>query len=548
MFDAPIFTSPLDTEIAGDDPLGVAPTNERLFGNVFPGVNNVVRYIRVYSLIAWTVNLVEAHLERHGEEMSPDEAHELSRDALQRIQLAMLWRNSGLKLPQLAGSTRKFPTSNSPQRLTFPDLGSIRADFLDPGAYRPSLTGGLGFLLRDANGKLYACTDAGRSLAQAYDASACHDNRYRWLSDITALTTRRSDLFTIEAALDLTQPSAGEQRAFISRFFPEPTDADLDQYAENRWFAIHLALRALELVCRKKERAGEPPGATAQEVRCCMARGGYRGTRLRLDGLEGVQALWAVLQVRQLQRLALDTLFCIVERWLAHRSIAGARLELEELASEIGGSVAAELMEDFRGSMSLFIEAFAETQAANSTLYETVLMDKDEDADVFERMRELLELSLEPEDLSAALVPVLEALAFCVVETENLGAMPDAHTVIAQDLDACSLLGLAAFFKAKGHLRPTDFVRTLVKDWVMLRHFEVASGRSQRGTYKNRFRFVLGDDGLERFDPKAPLMGQAMGEDRLDHILVLARQSGILDGDEGGYSLSTYGRTREAEL
>lgn len=181
MLDAPIFTSPLDTEIAGDDPLGVAPTNERMFGNVFPGVNNVVRYIRVYSLIAWTVGLIEAHLKRNGAEMLPEEAHELSRNALQRIQLAMLWRNSGLKLPQLAGSTRKFPTHNSPQRLTFPDLGTIRADFLDPGAYRPSLTGGLGFLLRDANGKLYACSDAGRALAGAYDEFARGDHRYRWL-------------------------------------------------------------------------------------------------------------------------------------------------------------------------------------------------------------------------------------------------------------------------------------------------------------------------------------------------------------------------------
>lgn len=548
MLDAPIFTSPLDTEIAGDDPLGVAPTNERMFGNVFPGVNNVVRYIRVYSLIVWTVNLIEMHLDRHRNEMSPEEAHELTRNALQRIQLAMLWRNSGLKLPQLVGSTRKFPTNNSPQRLTFPDLGSIRADFLDPGAYGPSLRDGLGFLLRDRSGKLYACTDPGRALAYAYDEFARSDHRYRWLSDITSLATRRSDLYTIESALDITEPSAGEQRAFIARFFPEPADSDLDQYAENRWFAIHLALRAMELLCRKKERAGEPALATAHEVRCCMARGGYRGTRLRVDGLEGVQALWAVLQVRQLQRLALDSLFCLVERWLAHRSIAGDRLELDELAAEVGASVTIELIKKFRGPMARFIEALAETQAGHPTLYEAVLMARDEDADVFGRMQELLEMSLEPTELAAGLVPVLEALAFCAIETLNLHRNPEAHAVMAQDLDACSLLGLASYLNSKAHLSPAEFVKTLVKDWVVLRHFEVASRRSQRGAYKNRFRFVLGDEGLERFDPKAPLMDRAMGDDRLDHILMLARQCGLLDGDEGGYSLSPYGSSRLAEL
>src|SRR4051812_46355192 len=109
MLEAPIFTLPLDSEIAGDDPLGVAPTNERMFGNVFPGVNNAVRYIRVYSLIVWTVNLIEEHLRRHEGELAPEEVNELSKNALQRIQLALLWRNSGQKLPQLAGSTRKFP-------------------------------------------------------------------------------------------------------------------------------------------------------------------------------------------------------------------------------------------------------------------------------------------------------------------------------------------------------------------------------------------------------------------------------------------------------
>lgn len=62
MFDRPIFTEPLAFEIAGDDPLGLAPTNERLYMAVFPGVNNVVRYIRVYSAICWSVRQIECYL------------------------------------------------------------------------------------------------------------------------------------------------------------------------------------------------------------------------------------------------------------------------------------------------------------------------------------------------------------------------------------------------------------------------------------------------------------------------------------------------------
>lgn len=549
MLDAPIFTLPLDSEIAGDDPLGVAPANERMFGNVFPGVNNVVRYIRVYSLIAWTVNLIEKHSHRHQRELSPEEVNELFKNGLQRIQLALLWRNAGQKLPQLAGSTRQFPVHNQPVRLTFADLGPIRADLLDPGAYRPSLTGGLGFLLRDPNGKRYACTDpAGRALAAAYDEVARTNQRYRWLSDVTALSTRRADLFTIETALDLTKVSPGEQRAFIARFFPEPTEGDLDQYAENRWFAIHLALRAVDLICRKKERAGEHPRASAQEVRCCMARAGFRKSRLRVDGLEGVQALWAVLQVRQLQRLALDVLYCIVERWLAHRSISGAKLGVDELANEIGDSVTEALLEEFQGSMDAFVAACEESQAGHATLYEAALKGDDEYADVFAHVSELMEASLEADELVETLVPVLEALVFCAVEASNLQLIEEARAVIAQDVDQCSLQALISLVKNRAEWTPAEFLKWLVKQWVILRHFEIAGGRSQRGAYKNRFRFVLGDEGLERFNPAAPLMERAMGTDRLDHILILCRDCGVLNGNEDGYFLSPYGGGRLAEL
>lgn len=129
------------------------------------------------------------------------------------------------------------------------------------------------------------------------------------------------------------------------------------------------------------------------------------------------------------------------------------------------------------------------------------------------------------------------------------GARDDERACLGGNFeDPCSLQALISFVNNRAHLCPAEFLKVLVKQWVVLRHFDVASGRSQRGTYKNRFRFVLGDEGLERFNPAAPLMERAMGADRLDHILILCRDCGVLGGDGDGYFLTPYGLNRLAEL
>lgn len=69
----------------------------------------------------------------------------------------------------------------------------------------------------------------------------------------------------------------------------------------------------------------------------------------------------------------------------------------------------------------------------------------------------------------------------------------------------------------------------------------------ERADGKNRFRFVVGDHGLERFNPAAGMPGPAFAQDRLQHILILCWQSGLLEYQDGGYRLSFYGRQRMSE-
>jgi hypothetical protein len=548
--DAPTFTTPLDNKITGDDPLGIAPTNERMFGAIFPGINNVVRYLRVYSALCWTVERIDTYLKKQDGKLTVEQAREVSDNALEKMQLALLWRNQGLGYTQLAGLRREFPVHNRPVRLTFDSFGTNQADLLDPGAYKPSLTRGLGFL--ETDGRTYRCTPAGKQLAAAFDAVASADNRYRWLSDVTALTTRRDDIFSIEAALSLARVSDDERSAFLAQFFPPKTEGGLDQLAQNRWLSIHLALRAVDLVCKARTAEGSSAVANEHDVRACMARARFGDRRLDLNSLSTVHAWWAVLQVRQLQRLALDVLFSVTETWLAQRRIQGTTLSIDELAGEVGNGVTPQLGEPYQESVSALWDSFKEAQGEHGTLYEAADEADAErrDLDVFSHFQVLLDSNPGAhEELPGIATDAFMALVFCAVEAENLSVSNEhARDVLRRDLDSCSLLSLHAFLQRDAFAAPALMVSKLVKHWVILRHFDVVTNRGQRGAYKNRFRFLVGDDGLERFDPAAPLSGVSVGNDRLAHILMMCEQSGILRVNDYGYALTSDGRRRLKEL
>lgn len=56
--DKPYFTDPL-TDNFVLDPLGTNAVVESLYRSVFPGINNVVAFIRVYSAICWMVRQID---------------------------------------------------------------------------------------------------------------------------------------------------------------------------------------------------------------------------------------------------------------------------------------------------------------------------------------------------------------------------------------------------------------------------------------------------------------------------------------------------------
>lgn len=539
MLDRPEFNRRVVSEIAGDDPLGLAPVNERLYGAVFPGINNFVRYIRVYSALSWTVRNVERYLERHESSLTAAQASELSKRALEKMELALTWVNMGSGLTGLVGSRRKFLSNNSRIDLNFDSFGESTTSYLDAVFYRPSLTNGLGFL-EIRSGETYGCTESGRVLAEAFDQQARHHDRYEWLADVTRSHVRRSEVLSLHDILDVTQPSPAEREAFLGRFYPgQLTDQSIFNDV-NRAASLTLVLRCIEAI-----GADGKDGATEDEIRIAMARGRTQnGKMIELSDVDDTQAWWSVLQLRQYERLALDTLFAVVERLLGRRMSQGKDISIDEASEAVAQAATASLGKAGSLKVGVMLARIGRLQGGAPTLYSASL--NDSSLDLFERRRELLLADLDPNSSGAiaAAGQAAQGLIFCAVEASNLGKAQRMSEALEADPDKASLSGLAELVSNFAKDSIGNLIRHVVKHFVILRHFEVVAERSQIPDGKNRFRFIVGDSGLQRYDAVLDPMNPGEAQDRLHFVLLLLAQSGLINAVSERYRVTAVGRKR----
>lgn len=550
MRNAPTYAEAVQRGVVGDDPLGLAPTNERLYNSALPGFNNYVRHIRAYSAICWMTKQVAIALEG-GAAGTKQEARLLFDRALEKIELVLLWVNQGVQ--GIAGTQRVFPTNNKPIDLKFETFGPSEATLFDAATYKPSLTNGLRFL-QAREGGTFGCLPFGDALADAFDEAARHLPGYRWLKATDRISARRSQVLELEAALDVTKPSPAEQTAFLASFFPENLSETATNDDRARWLTLRLMLRAVNGVCEANKASEGGAVAPAEEVRACMARGlATNGTRVVSDEVRRVQAWWAVLQVRQLQRLSLEALYCVVERWISARESDGRSQALEDCVAQLRAAGQPFLGEEVGENVGQLEALFHDVQGKRDSLYEAAALwqakgaDEVNEADVFlhiDRLRTKAALELDDDGDCEAIANAYIGLVFCAVETGNLVKNPDALQALKADGDTCSLVCLAELVKRLRGASVADFVGHLIKEWIVLRHFAVVGSRSVPFDGKNRFRFVLGDYGLERFDKSLRLPVPGMSLDKLDHALMLCAQAGLLANVNGTYRLTRAGRQR----
>ncbi|CAN7179860.1 hypothetical protein [Caballeronia sp. LjRoot31] len=552
------------------DPLGTASVNMNLYRQVFPGINNRARYIRVYSALCWQVQQVLDTIEGRN---LPDEAiQEAFNRGLEKMQLLLVWSNTALeeRITQLPGSQRLWPKDNEPEQLNFRRIPSAKAAtileedeeadapkgaaFMSAPEYQPSITQGLGFLIPHAHLKgVYDLSDGGRALAKAFQRhlERLQHPKASWLSDPAKTTIRETDVKKLHPVLRLdSKPSRDEQAAFLLHYFPNTANVRAPFSWRTRHSGLTLALRA---IAAEEQAEGANGFVDEQTIRHAMARGFARdGTKVTLDGLAPTQGVWSSLQLRQYLRLALDTLFRITECQVHHAVAKNLPREIDDIASAVGMKVQAALAGPISETLDALIEYITTLQAPHSTLYLAGCRDPRVDiAALFDALRKCENLKPESDKERQAAALCYFAFLFCAKESENFGAHPYFKRDEGDRLGFDELESLVALYR---DATPGEFISHIVRDYTINQHFDVVRERTEDDydndrSPKNRYRFMLGDRGLARnTEEERDFSRVTFLQDLLRHALLLLSQAGLLEQRvvkrREVFRLTAEGRTR----
>lgn len=552
--------NPLVSDMDAADPLGTGAVIETFYRSIFPGINNVVAHVRIYSAICWMVGRIhDTAKTAPGSDMLA-----LSKAGLEKIQLLLTWYNKS-NVDGIAGANRRFPSDNSRVILSFEKiptakvarilgknpaarLSDLGAQFLSAVQYEPSLTGGLSFLKRHPEyGDTYMLTGAGERLAAAYDEVIRGSKWYDWLANINMVTTRSEEVQEMGDLLDVRALSVQERRVFARAYYPEVHEDMTGSRVQYRCNGITLVLRALEA---EQLKLAPGTGVMVETLRQTMARGTtLLGVPVNLQGLDEFQGWWMNLHLRELIRLALDTLSRNVAFWIHLAEVSEyQRRDIATCAEQLGMKMEAALPDVYRGSVSSYVAHLERLRGETAeTFYKASLTLPELRLDaVLARLLDVSNSTKGTPQETEALVEAYHALVFCAVEARQLLSNP----YVEQTLERADRLPLAALRSVLSDFeddRPSAFLAHIVQFYVVLLHFTVARQRTlQAGDAHNRFIFTIGEDGLERVRSEFPGVGLGAPRNRLKQALVILAQCGFVENRDGpnSFVLTTTGRER----
>jgi hypothetical protein len=544
------------------DPLGTGALIEMFYRSIFPGINNVVAHVRIYSAICWMVGRIdETAAEIPGVDMLA-----LSKTGLEKIQLLLTWYNRQ-NVVGMAGANRDFPTDNSRRTLSFTEIATAKVARIladDPSAtitdlgvqflyelqYEPSLTGGLGFLERHPEVRdTYRLTTAGRKLADEYDKAIRGSKWYDWLADLNQVTTRFEEVQEMGDLLDVRTPSPGERRVFASAYYPVTKDDVTGSRVQYRCNGVTLLLRALEA-----EQAMWDPrtlGGDVEALRMTMARGmTLQGVPVNLQGLDELQGWWMNLLLHELIRLSLDTLSRNVAVWIYHATLLELpRRDIAMCVEQLGERMESALPDIFRSDVRSYVAHLDMLRGATAeTFYEASVAVPELRVDMWlEKLLKVSNFDKGTAEEEEALVEAYQSLVFCAVEARQLLSNPHVEQSDLRNdrLPLSVLRGILADFEDD---QPSAFFAHIIQFYVVLLHFNVVRERTARRDANNRFIFAIGEDGLEQVTTKGVFPGVGLGaaRNRLRQALVILAQCGFVESRDGPHSfvLTDAGRER----
>lgn len=533
--DSAIFLDPLPSLVTGVDFLGLAALNERLVALCLPGISNVTRYMRAYSAMSWMAWRFSEHLKKSigGSRVSERDIQRAFRRFREKVELLFTLGNPDFS--QIAGQTRRTFLPDGVQRfpLEFKAFGDYKISWLDAAVYGPSLNSdsGLGFLQR-APGIAYRPTPRGEELATALDESLRRSVYYGELADVERNTGTNAMVKDLGKRWAVRGSSAKERTAFRKAFFPDGAGEEGSSLHANRVAMLKLVIRALRALRGR---------GTVDEVRQTIARGADpNGRSIDLSACEKTQSVWAVLQIRQLQRLAHEALLRWLELVLLDPPADLKGLTARHLADLAGMRVAKYFKVESTAPLST---VFSKLNKGNPRDYYLAGLARPE-IDPFAILADLLGMESELQDQRLPGAAVY-ALALCCNQAKVIATKPNQERWLeAGGRSRLSLKALVDLFAAYSDSDIAIFSRVLIESCVVGQHLAVTAAKLEPG--KNKYRFITTESGLRLLIRPNQVTRLAVTGDRLENAMELMMDCGLLEWDDasGRFSLAAGAEAR----
>lgn len=507
------------SENNGVDFLGLRQANLDMMAALIPGTNNVTSYIRPFALLGWIFWKFHGLCEKAGQDQPSSED---IRQFRERIEVLFTWGARLENTPGIPGKEAEPPAGGSAVPLTFEEWGRVQSSTSLIAAlwYGPAskTATGLGFL-EPVRGGFYRATAKGVALAEALD-NVLNTNAElyaRVLDTLAPVTATEDDARALWALWGTHSPTDKEQQAFRDAVFDEDSVGKYSSLLGQRSSTIALArLHLARCAC----------ALGADEIR----RGMFSSVRSDGSAYEVPAALqpalrkWIVLQVRQLQRLALESLLS----WCERRVIDGLQdsvdltIEAERLfrAESFGVNPddTLSLMIGKLDAQLLSIDHFVARVRVDALFSPFALMDE-------------IRAAFKARDERFAAVSFY-ALLLCA---SIAGCFPDGERAIIAVGGAprLSLFHLRKRLTALGDVSLKQGIQFVLESMVLSQHFATAVNRFDG--QNQRLRLSIEEGGLTSLVGKP--WEPTVTADRLPTLLELAGDCGLIEKTDQGFHL-----------
>lgn len=507
---SPFFLPPLKSGNSGVDFLGLRQANLDMMADVIPSTNNVTPYLRPFALLSWIFYKFHELCERENK-LSPNNLE--ARAFRERIEILFTWGAKLADAAGLPGKTSEAPVgSDGKAELTFHAWRRVQSStsLIAAIQYGPAskTLAGLGFL--DPQGpELYRTTGLGVALARALDSNLKENAAlYSTLLDtLKPVKASASDAASLWELWGVGSPTEQEQVAFREALFDERAIGIYAHPTGRRSSTIALA----RLHLKKADRPLPP-----NDVRRGMYYAGDDFLKYKLpDQLRLARTKWIVLQVRQLQRFALENLLS----WCEYKILNGAR----DISSLVTDAEIAFCEHDFglpsKISASNIMATLTESAAslkeiaargqANALFCPFALMGRIHG-----------KTSLMTDEIAATCMYCV----FLCAAIAKCSLIGDRHLVNIGGQYRQSLSYICQRFDALGSSPLSLTIRFILETLVISQHFAIAVNRFDG--HNQRLRLTIEENGLETLVSKPWV--PTVTEDRLPTLLRLCSDCGLI--------------------